>query len=567
MWFGVQKEFVLATNRSEDEKLLESQLLARRADYVLGLARIITIAAWAAIILSLITWAVASQYKQLLWSSSLLFLVAISMGIYPYFYRRGMSALGAKIALACGFIALAGCYILLPELNLTIVIGYVLFFILSDMFLGPVDSRWIKIVGLVLLLGGVVMPSLPPNLRINIEGLFPPLDTTIIAIFAPIFVLLTSIIAIFVIDRIVGEQENFFRQSKRSNWEIDRRAEAERREREHLEVSVQMYAAHMAQVAQGNLAVRLEMAETDRSNNDPLINLGDRLNEMTVSLAKMISQLRATADSLSTAAAEILAAATEQTNSASEHLAVIAQTTSSVKQVESIVKQSIARAQEVADNAQHTVQISKGGQQAVQNTISSMNHIKTRVEGVAKTILSLSEQTQHIGEIIATVSDISSQSNMLALNASVEAARAGEHGKGFAVVAVEVRHLAEQSKQATLQIRSILQEIQKATSTTVVATEESTKGVDAGLKLSAQTQQSIEQLSDAIEKSAQAAIHMSAGGQQQSTGIEQISTAIQNINQVTIQSLTNTRLTEKAAQDLNQLASALMETVERYRLK
>jgi methyl-accepting chemotaxis protein len=196
-----------------------------------------------------------------------------------------------------------------------------------------------------------------------------------------------------------------------------------------------------------------------------------------------------------------------------------------------------------------------------------MNHIKTRVEGVAKTILSLSEQTQHIGEIIATVSDISSQSNMLALNASVEAARAGEHGKGFAVVAVEVRHLAEQSKQATLQIRSILQEIQKATSTTVVATEESTKGVEAGLKLSAQTQQSIEQLSDAIEKSAQVAIHMSAGGQQQSTGIEQISVAIQNINQVTMQSLANTRLTEKAAQDLNQLANALMETVERYRLK
>ena len=90
------------------------------------------------------------------------------------------------------------------------------------------------------------------------------------------------------------------------------------------------------------------------------------------------------------------------------------------------------------------------------------------MEGIAANILSLSEQTQQIGTITATVNDIASQSNFLALNASIEAARAGEHGKGFAVVAIEVRNLAQQSKQATTHVKAILNEIQQAINAEVI---------------------------------------------------------------------------------------------------
>ena len=85
------------------------------------------------------------------------------------------------------------------------------------------------------------------------------------------------------------------------------------------------------------------------------------------------------------------------------------------------------------------------------------------MESVAQSIVRLSEQSQTIGEIIATVNDLAEQSNLLAVNAAIEAAKAGEHGKGFAVVAQEVKSLAGQSKQATNQVRAILGDIQKAT--------------------------------------------------------------------------------------------------------
>jgi methyl-accepting chemotaxis protein len=189
------------------------------------------------------------------------------------------------------------------------------------------------------------------------------------------------------------------------------------------------------------------------------------------------------------------------------------------------------------------------------------------VEGIAENILALSSQAQQIGEIIATVNGIAAQSNMLALNASVEAARAGEHGKGFAVVAAEVRNLAEQSKQATAQVRAILSDIQNGINATVMATEEGTKVVDQGLELAGQTGAVIEQLGSTINQAAQSAMQMRAGGQQQATGVEQIALAMQNINQATAQSLASTRQAEKAAQDLNDLARSLAEIVEQYQLQ
>jgi methyl-accepting chemotaxis protein len=322
----------------------------------------------------------------------------------------------------------------------------------------------------------------------------------------------------------------------------------------------------MAEIRHGNLAARLSLQNDAPGASDPLLVLGRNLNEMTASLQQMIIRIGDAARTLSSAASEILAATTQQVSGASEQSAAISQTSTTVDEVKTIAEQASVRAQEVANTAQQTVQVSRSGQQAVQDTIESMGQIKERVEGIAENILALSEQTQLIGEIIATVNDIASQSNILALNASVEAARAGEHGKGFAVVAVEVRNLAEQSKQATAQVKSILSEIQKATNATVMATEEGTKQVDAGAALAAQAQQAIERLSGVIVESAQAATQVVAGGRQQVSGIEQIALAMRNINQATVQSLASTRQAEKSAQNLNQLAHSLTETVAQYRL-
>src|SRR5205823_7446956 len=139
--------------------------------------------------------------------------------------------------------------------------------------------------------------------------------------------------------------------------------------------------------------------------------------------------------------------------------------------------------QGVGQAVQRMLGIGQAGRSALDDSIAAMDRLKEQVESTAETILALAERAQAIGEIIATVNDIAEQTNLLALNAAIEASRAGEHGRGFAVVAGEVKALADQSKKATTQVRQILGEIQKATSTAVLSTEEVTRGVGAAIKV------------------------------------------------------------------------------------
>jgi len=314
------------------------------------------------------------------------------------------------------------------------------------------------------------------------------------------------------------------------------------------------------------VAVEQEQRERLAQTTKAAEELAAAEKEQRERLQDILAQIREAGDDLTQGAAEILAAATQQAAGASEQSAAISQTTVTVDEVKTISEQAIDRAQEVVDASQRTVTVSHSGQQAVQDTIATMGHIEERVESIAENILALSEQTQQIGEIITTVGDIATQSNMLALNASVEAARAGEHGKGFAVVAAEVRNLAEQSRQATAQVREILLDIQNGINATVMATEEGIKVVDQGVELAAGTATSIKQLAGVIDESAQAAMQMVAGGQQQASGVEQIALAMQNINQATQQSLASTRQVEKAARDLNELAQSMSQVAEQYQL-
>jgi methyl-accepting chemotaxis protein len=219
----------------------------------------------------------------------------------------------------------------------------------------------------------------------------------------------------------------------------------------------------------------------------------------------------------------------------------------------------------VADTAQRTAQISQAGTQTTQESIDAMQRIQEQMNSIAGSIVQLSEQGQAIGEIIATVNSLAEQSNLLAVNASIEAAKAGEQGKGFVVVAQEVKSLAVQSKQATAQVRTILGEIQRATTAAVRNTEQGSREVEVGGKLSESLGDAVRSLADNIETAAQAATQIAASAQQQMVGMDQVALAMQNIQDATSQSLASTRQTESAAQNLHQLGLKLQKIVEQYR--
>src|SRR5262249_780903 len=160
--------------------------------------------------------------------------------------------------------------------------------------------------------------------------------------------------------------------------------------------------------------------------------------------------------------------------------AAINETTTTLEEIRSISRQTQEKAETLGETAERTRNEGERGAQIVETTIHGMELVRTQVNDIAEKILALSEQTHQIGETTDTLNRLAEQLKMLSLNASIEAAKAGEAGKGFAVVAAEVKELAEQSSQATVQVNAILQDIRRATDKAVMATEEGSKGVDRG---------------------------------------------------------------------------------------
>ena len=312
------------------------------------------------------------------------------------------------------------------------------------------------------------------------------------------------------------------------------------------------------QVAKGDLTTVV----TPRSEKDAV---GNALAQMLANLRQLIGQMQEAMDNISKANSNISAATAEQAATVTEQASSVTETSSTVEEVRQTAQQSVERAQIVSEMASNTLKLAENGLDAVKKTEEGMLSLKDQVRHIAETILSLSEQTLQIGEIISSVNDIADQSNLLALNAAMEAARAGEAGRGFAVVAGEVRNLAEQSRQATAQVSSILSEIQKAANTAVMVTEKGTKSAESGVELAQSTGDSIRVIREHTQQAVAAAEQITASARQQLAGMDQINRAMQNINLGATQTQKGMQQVDQTAQNLNDLARQLTRIVQQYK--
>ncbi len=329
-----------------------------------------------------------------------------------------------------------------------------------------------------------------------------------------------------------------------------------------------MQLAKMADlVTAGDLTGAMAMNPAHNApRRDEIGEIEKAFRAMLDSLQDNTARLREAMNNITSATAQISGATAEQSATATEQAAAVIETTSSLEEVRQTSEQSAERAQMVSDMAGNSLQLADRGLQAIQKTEEGMLNLKEQVRTIAETILALSEQTQAIGEIIATVNDIADQSNLLALNAAMEAARAGDAGRSFAVVASEVRNLADQSRQATGQVKSILGDIQKAANTAVMVTELGTKRAETGVELTKSSGEVVRAIREHTQRVNQAAQQIAASARQQLAGMNQITQAVENINVGATQTQTGMRQVEQAARNLDNLAGQLAQLVKRYKV-
>ncbi|HEY9850644.1 MAG TPA: methyl-accepting chemotaxis protein [Leptolyngbyaceae cyanobacterium] len=293
---------------------------------------------------------------------------------------------------------------------------------------------------------------------------------------------------------------------------------------------------------------------------------------------------------ITTSTTEIASTVEQQERVATQQATSVNQTTSTMTELGASSRTSAEQAESSAQNARQLLDLAESssaaahevlnlaekGNLTVKRTLEEMSDLKKKVAAIAQQTIHLNEQTNQIGTIINIVSDLASQTNMLALNAAVEAVRAGEYGKGFAVVAAEIRKLADQSKQSTQKINTLVISIQSAIDSTVTVSNEGRKTAEEGIKLSQETAEAFtnvtqaindvilskQQLSlTAINDIVVSAQQISLTAQQQAIAIEQVVEAMNSLNQGAGETATGITQTKIGIQKLNQAAQNLKAIV------
>jgi methyl-accepting chemotaxis protein len=373
-----------------------------------------------------------------------------------------------------------------------------------------------------------------------------------------------------------------------SNDEIGRLAASQSRVIDYM----REMSAVAAKVADGNLAVEVKPLSDKDAFGNAFSQLVDRQRDL-IGKVKLVAANVSEASRQLTKASEQTAQATQQIATTIQQVArgtaeqsnSLQQTANSVEQLSGAIAQIAAGSQEQAEGVNEATGIVKRvsgaiaevssnarvGTEAWQNTASSaaegarmthetvagMDKVKRAMDLVSARVTDLGERSGEIGKIVATIDDIASQTNLLALNAAIEAARAGEQGRGFAVVADEVRKLAERSSLATKEIASIVDGIRTGVVEAVSAMQQGSKDVEVGYKLATDAGGALDDILDRSRSVAKQVERISVAAQDLQGLSSGMVEAIDRINRIVEQ---NAAATEQMTQSSGVVSKSVETT-------
>jgi twitching motility protein PilJ len=339
-----------------------------------------------------------------------------------------------------------------------------------------------------------------------------------------------------------------------------RRAEEAAQENQRNQDAILRLLNEMGDLAEGDLTVQATVTEDITGAIADSVNYAiEELRMLVQGINRAAQQVTQTTSEARLSSEQLLAAAEQQSQQVGETTAAITQMSSSIVQV----SQNAAESARVANQSLDTAR--RGGD-SVRGAIAGMNAIRDQIQETSKRIKRLGESSQEIGEIVDLISDITEQTNILALNAAIQAAAAGEAGRGFSVVAEEVQRLAERSAKATRRIGAIVKTIQSDTQDAVNAMESSTQGVVEGTQRSDAAGNSLAEIESVSDQLAHLIQNISEATQAQASTAERIAGNMQRILEVTAQASTAARGSASSIGELAVLSNELKVSVSGFKL-
>ncbi len=372
---------------------------------------------------------------------------------------------------------------------------------------------------------------------------------------------LMALILILLMAKIINDET-----AERGEEAERQRTEAERQRREAEAVKDATQEAilrlmnEMGDLADGDLTVRASVTE------DVTGAIADSVNYTIEELSVLVKRINDTASRVAAASENAQNTSGQLLEATEQQSRKITEAGESVLGMASSMTEVSDHALESARVARQSLDAAQKGAVAVTNSIKGMNEIREQIQETSKRIKRLGESSQEIGEIVELISDITEQTNVLALNAAIQAASAGEAGRGFTVVAEEVQRLAERSGEATKQIAAIVKTIQSDTHDAVLAMENSTRNVVEGARLSDAAGQALAEISSVSSDLTHLIENISSDTQRQSDSAKQVAENMQSILLITDQTTAGTKQTATSIEELSTLVGELKSSVAGFKV-
>ncbi len=309
----------------------------------------------------------------------------------------------------------------------------------------------------------------------------------------------------------------------------------------------------VGQVSQNALALDTAAEQLSLASNQAAQATGQiattiqQIASGTTEQANAINKTANAVDQMSQAINGVAKGAQEQSNS-------VFKVSNATDQINRAIQQVAGNAASVTSDSDAAAEAARKGSVTIEKTLSGMNSIKEKVGISADKVEEMGRRSEEIGKIVETIEDISSQTNLLALNAAIEAARAGEAGKGFAVVADEVRKLAERSSLATKEISDLVNGILTSVSEAVKAMEDGSREVEKGVENANQAGHVLTEILNAAEAVNRQAALAGEATQQMRSVSEELVAAVDSVSAVVEE---NTASTEEMAANSSEVNSAI----------
>ncbi|HEY9726229.1 MAG TPA: methyl-accepting chemotaxis protein [Chroococcales cyanobacterium] len=315
-------------------------------------------------------------------------------------------------------------------------------------------------------------------------------------------------------------------------------------------------------ISKGDLTSRIQPTD----ERDEISKLQLAFHRMTQSLNSLIRQVQQSGIQITTSTTQISASGRELEAAVTEQVASTNQVVATAREIAANSEQLVKTMDEVSDLSQVTADAATEGQKNLIRMQTTMRQLADATNSISAKLGLISEKANNINSIVITITKVADRTNLLSLNAAIEAEKAREYGLGFAVVAREIRRLADQTAVATLDIESMVKEMQSAVSTGVMEMDKFTKEVVRGVEdvgiIGMQLGQIIEQVQSLYPRFET----VSEGMEAQSQGAQQISDAMLQLREASVQTAEALRETNRAIEQLNESAQNLRQETSRFQV-